>query len=203
MFKRFRRNIVNYIYDTTINIKERTFVVFSVSVLFALFAAIPTGLLMGEPLSATLSTVAGTVFFTAYVTISFLRNHIARAKIAISLILIFIFLPAMFFTNGGVEGGTPIWLLLGTIYIAMILEGRFKVVMMFCEAVVIIVSWIVGYLFPDIITIYSRKGNYIDTITGLFIVSAVLYTMIAFQNSLFRKEEHKNVQRLFAQTARK
>ncbi len=36
----------------------------------------------------------------------------------------------MFFTNGGVYGGTPVWLLLGTLYISLILEGRIRTVML-------------------------------------------------------------------------
>ncbi|MCR4748830.1 MAG: HD-GYP domain-containing protein, partial [Lachnospiraceae bacterium] len=119
-----------------------------------------------------------------------------------SVILVFIFLPAMFFSNGGVEGGTPIWLLLGTIYIALILEGKIKIIMILCDAIVMIICWIVGYLFPDIITAYSRGGNFFDTIASLIIVSGIIYTIISFQNSLYRKEEEqKNVQRLFSQTA--
>ncbi|MCR5685842.1 MAG: HD-GYP domain-containing protein [Lachnospiraceae bacterium] len=108
----------------------------------------------------------------------------------------------MFFTNGGVEGGTPIWLLLGTIYISLILEGRLKVIMLISEAVVLIACWIIGYCFPELITQYSREGNYFDTIAGLFIVSGIIFGIISFQNRLYRREEEqKNVQRLFAQTA--
>lgn len=198
VFGRFTR----YIFDSSINIKERSFIVFSVTVLVALFVAVPCGLAMHEPLSATLSTLIGALFFTAYVITCFKLKRIERAKIVISLILAFVFLPAMFFTNGGVEGGTPIWLLLGTLYISLILEGRLKIVMLVCEVSVIAACWIVGYFFPDLVSVYSRKGNYIDSISGLLIVSGIIYTIISFQNRLYRKEEErKNVQRLFSQTA--
>ncbi len=200
--RRLYERIIRYIFDSSINIKERTFIVFSITVLVALFAAVPCGLVMHEPITATIATFIGAVFFTAYVIISFRHKKIERAKIVLSLVLSFIFLPAMFFTNGGVEGGTPIWLLLGTIYIALILEGRLKIVMLVCEASVIIACWIIGYTFPDLITAYSRWGNYFDSIAALIIVSGIIYTIISFQNSLFRKEEErKNVQRLFSQTA--
>lgn len=200
--KRLYDRIIRYLYDSSINIKERTFIVFSIVVLIALFAAIPCGIVMQEPISATISTLVGAVFFTIYVIISFRRKTIERAKIVLSLILSFVFLPAMFFTNGGVEGGTPIWLLLGTLYIALILEGRLKLVMLICEASVIIACWIAGYTYPELVTGYSRQGNYIDSIAALAIVSGILYTIISFQNSLYRKEEErKNVQRLFSQTA--
>ncbi|MCR5322800.1 MAG: HD-GYP domain-containing protein [Lachnospiraceae bacterium] len=108
----------------------------------------------------------------------------------------------MFFTNGGAEGGTPIWLLLGTIYIALILEGKLKVIMLVSEAVIIIGCWILGYYgYVDKIS-YTQGQNYFDSIAGLFIISGVIYAMISFQSTLNkREEEQKNVQRLFAQTA--
>ena len=201
--KKLIRRFKEYAYDPAINIKERTFTVFSMAVLFALFAAIPCGLIMHEPLSATIATAFGAVSFTLYVLYSFKTDNITRAKIVISIVLVFIFLPAMLFTNGGIYGGTPIWLLLGTIYISMILEGKLKIVMMFCEAVVMIVCWVISYMFPTLNTEYTREGNYLDTIFGLFIVSAIIYIMISFQNSILRQEEEsKNLHRLFDQTLR-
>ncbi len=194
--------IRNYIYDSSINIKERTFVVFSTTVLVALFLAIPTGIMMHEPLSATLSTAVGAVTFSIYIYIVFKKNLIAHAKIVISHILVFLFLPAMFFTNGGALGGAPIWLLLGIIYISLILEGTFRNIMLIADAVVMIICWLVGYFNPGLITEYSRGGNFFDSIAALLIVSAILFSLFIFQNSLLRKEEEqKNVQRLFAQTA--
>ncbi len=201
-FRNLYDRIKDYVYDSSVDIEERTFMMFSIAVLFALFAAIPCGLIMHEPLSATISTAIGAVSFTIYVLLAFLRSQIKRAKFVLSLILVFLFLPAMFFSNGGVEGGTPIWLLLGTIYIALILEGKLKIIMMICEGIVMIACWMIGYIFPDLIIGYSRGGNYFDSIAALFIVSGIIYTLISFQSSLYRKEEeHKNVQRLFSQTA--
>ena len=196
------RRINEYLIDSSVDLKERTFMVFSGAVLVALFLAVPFGIIMQEPFTATISTFIGALFFTLYVLISFRKNHIRRAKIVISIILVFIFLPAMFFTNGGVEGGAPIWLLLGTLYIAMILDGKFKIAMFISEAVVMTATWIVGYNIPDLVTQYSKWGNYYDSLVALFIVSGVLYVMVTFQIRLSRnEEEHKNVERLFTQTA--
>ena len=200
------RNILNdfkdYIYDSSINYKDRAFMLFSATVLIALFIAVPCGIIMHEPLSATISTFIGAVIFTVYVIISYKRDTINRARIVISIVLILIFLPLMFFTNGGVYGGTPIWLLLGTIYISMILDGRRKTVMLILEGVIMIICWIVGYYYPELITEYTRFGNYFDTLAALTIVSAIVYTLITFQNTLSRnEEEQKSLQRLFDQTA--
>lgn len=200
--KRLYGRINNYMNDSSIDIKERTFMLFSGAVLVALFLAVPFGMVMREPLSATISTLIGAVFFTLYVVLSFVSKKIKTAKIVLSIILVFIFLPAMFFTNGGVEGGAPIWLLLGTFYIALILEGFFKIVMFISEAVILTITWVISFYHPELVTEYSIWGNYFDTLSSLFIVSAIIGLMVSFQIRLLKKEEeHKNVERLFTQTA--
>ncbi|MBR5420669.1 MAG: HD-GYP domain-containing protein [Lachnospiraceae bacterium] len=108
----------------------------------------------------------------------------------------------MFFTNGGAEGGTPVWLLLGTLYISMILEGRFRVVMLVLNALVSLICWIFGYFNPEYIVRYTRGGNFFDSFAGLLIVSVIVYVLIAFRSNLLRKEEEfRNAKRLFEQTA--
>ena len=205
MIKKIKNNmeyLYQYVYDSSIDIKKRSFLLFSAIVLFALVAAVPCGLAMHEPLSATISTIVGTIFFFIYVSVAIRKHQIDRARKLISFILVFIFLPAMFFTNGGEAGGTPIWLLLGTIYIALILEGRFRIVMLILNAVVILVTWTIGYLFPEFVTNYSRAGNYFDTIAAFFIVGSIIYILIVFQSTLFSKEEeNKTMHRMFEQTA--
>ena len=192
----------DYIFDSSINIKDRSFILFSTAVLFSLILAVPSGLIMGEPPIATISTAVSLVFFTIYLVFSFKTHRLERAKIVISIILVFIFLPGMFFTNGGVYGGTPVWLLLGTIYISLILEGTIKRTMLVLEAIVLCICWVGGYFFPELVTTYSNYGNYVDTISALFIVSGILYALISFQIGLFnREEENKRQRRLFEQTA--
>ncbi|MBP0962061.1 MAG: HD-GYP domain-containing protein [Oscillospiraceae bacterium] len=108
----------------------------------------------------------------------------------------------MFFTNGGVEGGTPVWLLLGSIYIALILEGRTKYIMLVINIIVTAVFWQIGYLHPELVISFSREGNSFDAFTGVLIVSIVVYSIFSYQNNLFLKqEEYRNLHRLFDQTA--
>ncbi len=200
--KKLEKNFADYIFDPSVDIKDRSFMVFSAAVLVSLFLAVPAGMIMHEPLSATLSTLAGAIFFTIFVLAAIRLKKINQANVIVSIILIFIFLPAMFFTNGGAQGGAPIWLLLGTIYIAMILDGRFKVVMLIINTIVITLTWIAGYYHPELVTEYSRGDNYFDTYAGTFIVGGVVFVLFSFQNRLSKKDqEHKNLLRLFEQTA--
>ncbi len=202
LFGSLKKRLKGYVYDDTVDIKDRCFIMFSIFALTALFAAIPCGLIMHEPLYATLSTLVGLVLFSAYVAYAFLNNKIEQAKNVISVVVVFIFLPVMFFTNGGVYGGAPVWLLLGTIYIALILEGRRKKVLLFLNSMIIVACWIIGYFCPQLVTEYTRGGNFFDSIAAMIIVGSIIYSLITFQLSLFRKDEqNKNLRRLFEQTS--
>lgn len=197
-----RIRIKEYIFDSSVRLQDRSFVLFSCLVLLALYAAVPFGLVMREPLSATVSTFIGAVVFSLYVYYVFRKDKIAQAKTVLSVVVVFIFLPIMFFTNGGAQGGAPIWLLLGTIYIGLILEGRMRVIMLLINAVIISLCWIIGYKYPELVTEYSRGQNYFDSIAGLFIVGGIVYTLILFCITLYRREEErKGLRRLFEQTA--
>ena len=194
--------IRKYIFDPTVDIRDRAFMLFSILVLIALFAAIPCGLIMKEPLSATLSTLVGAILFSLYVYIAFRKCRIARARVVLSVVVVFVFLPMMFFTNGGGSGGAPLWLLLGTVYIALILEGKFKHVMIVLNALILTACWIIGYYYPNLVTEYSRGQNYFDALAALFIVGGIVYALFSFRLSLYKKDaENKNLRRLFEQTA--
>lgn len=199
---KIRERIKDYVYDPMINIKDRSFVIFSIAALAALFCGICCGIIMHEPLHASLATVAGTVFCAMFVWFSVHFKCVSKAKVILSVLLVLVFLPAMFFTNGGIGGGTPVWLILGAIYIALILEGKTKYIMLILNIIVTAVFFHIGYIFPDTVTEFSRKGNYFDTFTGILIVGAVVYSIFSYQNTLFQKEEkYRNLHRLFDQTA--
>ncbi len=196
------REIKKFIFNKTVDATDRAFMFFSVLILIALYLSIPTGLMMHEPVIATLSSLAGSIFFTAYVVFTYKMHRIKKSKLLLSILVVFIFLPAMFFTNGGASGGTPLWLLLGMIYISLILDGKIRSIMLILNILVLIVCWTIGYFYPDLVMEYSRGGNYYDSIAGLMIVGGVIYAFFAFQQSIIRREEQaKNLHRLFEQTA--
>ena len=65
--KSILKRLTDYIFNTSISLQDRSFVVFSCLVLVALYSAIPLGMIMREPLGATLSTLGGAVGFSLFV----------------------------------------------------------------------------------------------------------------------------------------
>ncbi len=187
--KEYIKRIKEYTYDSSISLKDRSFVIFSfVLIGELLFGAVPSGIIMHEPLSSTLSTLLGAIVFSIYVASAIRRKKIARAKIVVTIILVFIFLPLMFFTNGGVYSGVPVSLLLGGLYINMILDGKLQIIMNILYSAAMIVCWMIGYYNPELIIEYDRKGAFIDSILGLLIVNAVVFVLLSFHTKLYEKE---------------
>ena len=188
-----RKKFNNYIYDSTIELRDRTFVIFSLTMIAELLlGAIPLGFIMKEPLSSALSTLGGAFVFGIYVIYSIKKNRLKRAKIVISFILTLVFLPLMFFTNGGVYSGIPVYMLLGGIYINMILEGKFQLVMNILFSVIMTICWTVSYFKPDLILEYTRKEIYIDSLGALLTVNAVIFVLLSFYNKLYIRESENS-----------
>ena len=155
-----------YMYDSSVDLKDRSFAIFTfVLIAELIFCAIPLGFIMHEPLSSAVSTFAGATLFGLYVFFEIKRKKTERAKIVVSILLIFVFLPAMFFTNGGVYSGVPVSMLLGGIYINMVLTGRFKILMNSLFSVVMVICWIVSYYHPELVTEYTSKCSSVCVIS--------------------------------------
>ena len=185
---RFKTQLFAFLNDSTINIADRSFMVFSISMVIALYLAVPCGLIMREPLTATISTMFGALFFTACVVYAYRRKKIKQARIMLAIILSLIFLPAMFFTNGGINGGTPIWLILGGYYMVLILDGNMRRLMCAQGAVILLVCWIISYYHPEYVLQFSRWGSFFDSYVALIIVSFVLAVVTVFQTRLYQRE---------------
>ncbi len=188
IFKRIRNQLFAFLNDSTVNIADRSFMVLSIAMIYALYFAVPCGMIMGEPPMATLSTLFGAVFFTLYVIYVYRRKKIKQARIILAVILSVVFLPTMFFTNGGVGGGTPIWLILGFYYMVLILDGWGRRVMLVLSALILLVCWVISFYHPEYVMEFGRWGNYFDSFMALMIVSHVLSVVTVYQTRLYQRE---------------
>ena len=76
VLRSLHKRIVEYIFDTSVKLQNRSFVVFSFLTLIALYAAVPYGIVMHEPITATISTLIGAIVFSLYVYHMFINNKI-------------------------------------------------------------------------------------------------------------------------------
>ncbi|MCR5357546.1 MAG: response regulator [Lachnospiraceae bacterium] len=182
------RSLLN---DPELDYKSKSFVLLSVIALVGLFLAMISGILLGQALVANISVFVEFVLFTAIFLWAIYRNGMQKAMIIIAFFLVFVFLPAAFFTSGGAAGGTPVWFAFTTLYIVMTLSGKPKAVFLGLNLVTVVVCWGIGYLHPGTITEFTRKEAFFDSFFTLLIVGTVITALVSYQELLFRRENDR------------
>ena len=188
LFSNARKAFNEYLYDSSVNLKDRSFILFSLVIIAALYIDVLCGIYMREPLLATIVTLAGALILTVIVVVAYRKNKTRYARILISVSTVFIFLPLIFFTSGGVNGGAPIWILLGSYYLVVILDGRFRLVMSVINIIIELACFIIAFNYPYLVNEYPRWGNYFDNYVTCISAGLVLTFIVTFQTRLYRKE---------------
>ncbi len=183
--------IISLLKDPELDFQSKSFVLLSAIAQVGMFLALISGILLGQSLAANLSVLAQCLLFTGVFIWAIYKNRIKKAMIVVAVFLVFVFLPAAFFTSGGAAGGTPVWFALATLYIVMTLSGRPKVLFLILNFIIVTVCWVIGYLHPETITEFTREEAFFDSFFTLIIVGAVMTALLSYQAVLFKREnEH-------------
>ena len=185
------RKIKSLLNDPELDYQSKSFVLLSVIALIGLFIAMISGILLGQSLMANVSVLIEFLLFSGIFIWAIYRNGMKKAMIIITAFLIFVFLPAAFFTSGGAAGGTPVWFAFTTLYIVMTLSGRPKAVFLILNLLVVMACWGIGYTHPEAITEFSRKEAFFDSFFTLLIVGVVMTALVSYQARLFRRENDR------------
>ncbi|MBE7009133.1 MAG: DegV family EDD domain-containing protein [Ruminococcaceae bacterium] len=183
--------IRKYLDDPKLDIQERSFVLLSIVGLIGILLAVVNGLVLDQPVMATIFTAVGFVVFSLLMAYGLKRGKIQLTMAIITACLVFVFLPGIFFTSGGIYSGSPVWFTFATLYIVMILDGKRRVFFLSAEALMIVVCWYIGYRNPEWITEFTMEDAYLDSIAALFTVGAVMVVLVSFQTRLYRQESER------------
>lgn len=185
------KKIRSLLSDPNLDFQSKSFVLLASIALIGLFLALISGILLGQDFLANLSVFIEFSLFSALFYWAVYRGRIKKAMIVISAFLIFVFLPAAFFTSGGAAGGTPVWFAFTTLFIVLTLTGKPKIFFVAADFLVVIVCWYIGYTHPETVIEFSRKEAYYDSFFTLLIVCAVMTLLISYQAQLFNKERER------------
>ena len=178
-FGRIKEKFLNYLYDSSIDMKDRTFVLFSFAEMFALLVNVLFGFfVLGEKLAPTLATIAFVIFGSVVIIKLMKKKDLRRARIILALILVFVMRPAMFFAKGGIRNGTLIMFLMGAYYLIIVLDGKFRIFMVLSDIAITITMSVLAYYNPDRVTVYQGANEYkasiMNYIAGIFILTIII-----------------------------
>lgn len=188
IFRRLNERVNSYLLDSSIYIKDRTFVLFTSLELMALLLNAVVAVILGDPLTSALTSLMGVAVGVVILIILVRMDKIKVAKIAIALVLVLFLRPAAFFTKGGVDNGTMVMMLLGSYYLIMVLDGAFRIVICLIDTSLLVTCGVIAYHHPEYLTAYYRKSNYTNSFVQYIIGLVVLTILISFWTRILQKE---------------
>lgn len=178
----------NAIGDRNLELQERLYRLLVTIGLLGLLAGIINSIVIGEEL-ATIAVLFVTFMLFAGVYYCSLRFRKIQAGAAIiGAILIYVVLPLIFLTSGGIYGGSPIWCLFGMVYVCLVVEGKVKYVFLVSSFIVDAACYYVMYAYSEMFMQHTLETAYADSLVSLLLVAVLVCGMIVFQNSIFRSE---------------
>ncbi len=188
LLKKIKNNISDYLYDSSIYIKDRTFVLFSICELLALLAASIAGIFIGDPPLNILIGFGAMLVSAVPLYLCVKKGKIKFARIFMALVLVFVLRPLAFFAKGGIDNGSLIMFLMGGYYLVLVLDGKFRIIMCLTDLVIYLSCITVAYLYPGILPEYSRRNDYYNSAVQYVIGLVVLTVLITFWVKILQKE---------------
>ncbi len=177
--------------DPNRDFTERIFLILTFMSEFAMLVGLIGDIITGEN-PREIIVIASTLVFVPVITLIFLYKN--KLKIAIRIIvigLVFVILPALFFFGGGLKGGGTFWIIFAYMYVGLVLEGRWRNVMLFLITVLALVCYLVSYYYPRFLYQHSQGMYYVDTFIALVLVGFMCYIMTRSQGRLFMEENER------------
>ena len=78
--------------------------------------------------------------------------------------------------------------MLGIVYVCFLIEKRIKIVLILCGFAVDAACYYIAFYHSEYVVPHTMKMAYSDSFVSMAIVSAVIFSMIAFQNAIFKRE---------------
>ena len=188
MIRNLFSKIKSVISDPERDFSERVFVGYSIISVSVVILALIGDLIYHEDIKEIIVLI-GIIVFVPLIT--FICLYLDKIKLAIRIIigfLVFVILPSLFFFGGGFEGGGCLWVIFAFLYAGLVLSGAFRVITLILIFLVSLACSIVGYYYPQFVTVHSREVFYIDTFLSIILIGIVCFAMTMFQSRLFKDE---------------
>ncbi len=189
IFQRTVKRISEYIHNSSIDLKERCFVVFNITTGAAFLESVILRLILGISIHSVMVPLISALLLLTSTIFAFQSGHIKGARVLISVFLIAVSIPSMFFVSGGVYGSSSLWILLGIYYLVFTLEGKFRIILGAFLVLETAACWTIQFYRPEILIAYGEGDLFGDTVASVYIVGSALVVFISFQSILFKREK--------------
>ncbi|MDE7326664.1 MAG: response regulator [Lachnospiraceae bacterium] len=103
-----------------------------------------------------------------------------------------ILFPMIYFANGGMHSGMPLWFVLGVVFDFMLLEGKRFYIALAGSIVAVVVCALGSYYNPEfVLAIDSESGLYLDILQSFLIVSVIIGALVRYQLNVYKKKSEE------------
>lgn len=128
-----------------------------------------------------------------WITVKFRKMKLASWLLVI--ILNGILFPAIFILSGGMESGTPIWFVLGIVYIFLLFQGKEFFIALFFSAASFLCTYYITCKYPNVLSpAASRFFSFTDSFVTLICVSCIVGLLLKIQTATY-KDERKVIEK--------
>ncbi len=185
------RSLRKLVLDSERSLRDRVFIVLTLSAMGMLLVGIIGDLLYGEYITEVVLLV-GTFFSAAIITyMGIVKDKVELAARILSLGIIVFIMPGLFFLGGGPESGTVSWLVFSYLYIGLVLDGKWRGFSMLLLTAEVFVMYYMGYAYSEFVSHHDRYTFFMDSGLGVVEVGLVCFIMTWFQNWLMKQENQK------------
>ena len=115
-------------------------------------------------------------------------KHVQLSVIIFSIVFNNFVLPGLFITSGGIEGGMPLWCLLGFIFPFLLIKGKACIPVFIVAITEFILLVIYSYYHPEIIMkMENMKMVLIDMVITMIAVVVVIASIFRYQTHTYEK----------------
>lgn len=187
MWKRIH-TFIKSVLDNRLELKER---IVRLVLLLALAASIigmgrvmfgaPPAVLMALVLLCAVSALA------LYLAISY--KKIKEASWLLIIVSNLVLFPTIFIMSGGMDSGTPVWLVLELVYLFLMFTGKDFLIAFFLSVASFLATYFVAYQFPEIVpTPASRFYSFTDSYITIIVVSCFIGVLLKVQTMTYDRE---------------
>ncbi len=194
--KRERKSLIRWFLGEDMEIQQQLLnLILLAAILVGIFSLLLSQI-FGLPFQGNLVVVLtmGVAAFSLWLSVA--KGKVKVAALVVTGTANIILFPLMYFFNGGMHSGMPLWLVLGLIFSWLILQGYMCAIMWVVNVLVMSACILVELYFPEmVVTLDSRMDEVIDIIQSLVSVSCVIGIIFKFQAYTYKRQrEHMSKQ---------
>ena len=186
LFKHLR-SIIN---DSSRNLKERVFIVLTLSSILVCALALLGDILYGDNIVEIIVLIATTLGVPVLTAVSIRTNTINIATRIISFSVILIIIPVVFYFGGSTEGAVIPWMIFAYLYIGLVLSGGWRISALIVQTLVVSGCFVYGYYHPELIESHAKEVRYLDNYLAVVEVGLICFVTSWFQNILYTQENN-------------